>query len=114
MLFSVEFLYFLQGVNCAQDQKCIVVETSGGLSIAPYVGHCVLRCPLPQPCTLQCEHGKVMDGDGCELCECYDPCKVSCVLIYFQYYCPPFTRSFHRKKVLVICQGNHCITEYYK
>lgn len=32
-------------------------------------------CPSMTECTLECKHGRVTSMNGCELCECTDPCE---------------------------------------
>ena len=42
---------------------------------------CEDTCPACGPvCDIYCEFGNVMDANGCATCECYDPCKVICLV----------------------------------
>ncbi len=33
------------------------------------------KCPDLDECTNQCEHGRVVSLNNCELCDCVDPCE---------------------------------------
>jgi len=46
-----------------------------------YVGGCVcyaVECPVFD-CVMEeaCRYGIARDADGCQTCECYDPCQVT-------------------------------------
>ena len=32
------------------------------------------KCPKAEPCNIRCAYGLKYDADGCQLCECVDPC----------------------------------------
>jgi len=40
---------------------------------------CPVKC-MPLLCDLHCDYGFMKDKDGCEICKCYEPCKVSLLL----------------------------------
>nr|AAS66770.1 cys-rich cocoon protein [Theromyzon rude] len=63
-----------EGTLCEEGQVCKVVEAQCMKDPCYPVAECVYDCPQVR-CSTVCQSGFRVDGNGCQSCNCIDPCE---------------------------------------
>ncbi|KAK2181081.1 hypothetical protein NP493_413g02087 [Ridgeia piscesae] len=69
-----------EDVKCAEGEHCVPEQVQCFTSPCPPIGKCYPNRPhvecKPNGCRIFCPFGRAKDDDGCDICQCINPCKV--------------------------------------